>query len=246
MARAPKPPRARQISIWDILGDPGPMRRPETPDPLPAPPAPRVTWSEALKLLVEAGLTEEWRHWNSSLGCLQDPDAPDWPRSIGAPVMLVKEDDGTAALLLSTPATGDFPSVRRVEAVTGLKAVWRGGYRPDGASLGQWQHANDLATDEGWQQLVGLMEYTTLDLVKQILAEPQPWRFLDRRNLAALKAALGIEDAAPCDGGTPPEETAARAPACPGRRRPRSPPADRRRRSGDRTRPTSTPVRCGP
>ena len=115
------------------------------------------TSQEALGKLVEVGVTTPFLH--SLGGAFRDETAPYTPRSLAFPVSLV-EIDGALRLLLSTPATGDLPFVKRIEEVTGLRAEWLSSARSH-YTLGQWHHAVDLADDAGWQRLAASMEHTT-------------------------------------------------------------------------------------
>lgn len=150
-----------------LLYDLAPEIFPEMDATVVAEEGPSAPQQDAMERLVASGIANEFI---ATLGALRDADAPYIPRSIGFPVTLHRAGGPFQAptapriweLHLSTPACADLPFVRRIEQVTGLKAKWPD---RDRGSRGQWHHAIDLATDEGWEALASSMEHTTPETV---------------------------------------------------------------------------------
>lgn len=152
-----------------------------------------VPAEDAMARLVASGI--------ASLGALRNPEAASYtPRSIGFPVTLQRVGGPFQPptvpriweLHLSTPACGDLPFVRRIEEVTGLKAKWV----PDSprGSLGQWHHAVDLATDEGWERLASSMEHTTQEGVVRAVGIHVGRGDLSAANGRRLLSAVGVPE----------------------------------------------------
>ncbi|KQO66600.1 MULTISPECIES: hypothetical protein [Methylobacterium] len=147
--------------------------------------------------LVASGIANEYI---AGLGALRDPDnrAPYSPRSIGFPVRLHRVggpfQPPTAPriweLHLSTPACGDLPFVRRVEEVTGLRAIWASGP----GTLGQWHHAVDLANDDGWERLASSMEHTEPRMVANAIRMHVAVGSLSAANGRRLLLAVGVAE----------------------------------------------------
>lgn len=161
-----------------------------------AEPAPS-TEPDAMERLVASGIANEYI---AGLGALKDPDTPYSPRSIGFPVTIHRVGGSyqppTAPkiweLHLSTPACGNLAFVRRVEEVTGLKAIWspnRGR-----AGLGQWHHAVDLANDAGWERLASSMEHTEPRMVADAVGIHVGNGELSVANGRRLLLAVGVEE----------------------------------------------------
>jgi hypothetical protein len=135
--------------------------------------------------LIEAGLANLY---SLSMGyALRDMTVPFAPRSIAFPVTLRRDRGGRPYLFLSTPACADLPYVRRVEEVTGLKAVWA----PSNCDGGMWHHAIDLATDAGWERLAGSMEHTKISHVLHAVGLNVFWGELSVGNARALLERIG-------------------------------------------------------
>lgn len=235
------------LTIWDVIGDPGPMLAPVTeadlfplraklvskhvrcgrrvrvltgaalrahlatapalptfpglgdhiselrvpaqePAPIPAP-------QDAMERLVASGISNEYI---AGLGALRDPDAPFIPRSTGFPVTIHRVGGPFQAptaprkweLHLSTPACADLPFVRRIEEFTGLKARWDPDFNR--GMCGQWHHAVDLATDEGWERLASSMEHTTPKAVSRSAGIHLGYGSLSIGNARRLLSAVGV------------------------------------------------------
>lgn len=176
MARRPDP---RQLDLFAVLDfrtepahDTGPVEAGRTPMD---------------RALIEAGLG---CFYSLSMGyALQDLSVPYTPRSIAFPVTLHRERDGTPHLLVASPAYADLSYVRRVEAVTGLRAV-----SDPRASGAIWDHAVDLANDAGWERLAATMEFTDLDCVDQAVGMNVIGGQLSSANARALMERLGVEE----------------------------------------------------
>jgi hypothetical protein len=139
--------------------------------------------------LIEAGLANPY---SLSMGyALQDRSVPYSPRSIAFPVMLHRDRDGTPHLLVASPVYADLPYVRRVEAVTGLRAISH--QRAAGAL---WHHAVDLATDAGWKRLAESMEFTSLDLVCRAVSMKVIDGEIAPVNARSLMERLGVREPA--------------------------------------------------
>ncbi|GLS45914.1 hypothetical protein [Methylobacterium brachythecii] len=162
-------PDPRQTSLADLLD-------------LTLAPAPVLSPLEAL---VEAGIIRNV-HLCSG-GHIPDPDQPFMPRSLCFPVAYIKTwYDPEPRLYLNTPACADIPLVQRVEAVTGMRAVW-----DPRAANGQWHHAIDLASDADWRRLASSMAHTTVEAVEQAVGLKLTWGELSVANARALLAAIG-------------------------------------------------------
>ncbi|MGU3543550.1 hypothetical protein [Methylobacterium sp. A52T] len=159
--------------------------------------APPSAEPDAMERLVASGIANEYI---AGLGALRDPDAPWSPRSIGFPVTLHRVggqfQPQTAPriweLHLSTPACGDLPFVRKIEGITGLKAIWA----PDRhrGLCGRWAHAVDLSTDADWEQLASSMEHTTPALVADAVGLHVVNGSLSVGNACRLLMAVGVEE----------------------------------------------------
>lgn len=130
--------------------------------------------------------------YSLSMGyALQDLSVPYTPRSLAFPVTLKRDREGTPHLFVASPVYADLPYVRRVEAVTGLKAI----SHPN-ASGAFWHHALDLATDAGWERLAGSMEFTTLECIAQAVGMEVIGGKLSPANARSLMRRLGVEEPA--------------------------------------------------
>ncbi|WP_375453426.1 hypothetical protein [uncultured Methylobacterium sp.] len=192
--RIPMPTRGRRVpSLFDIHPDQFPIQDAVAfveEGEAPAPP-------DAMQRLVASGIATEFI---AGLGALRDPNSPFSPRSIAFPVTLHRVGGPFQApmapriwqLHLSTPACADLPFVRRVEHVTGLTAEWV----PDRGrrSLGQWHHAVDLATDEGWERLASSMEHTTPKAVSRSVGIHVGYGSLSVANARRLLSAAGVAE----------------------------------------------------
>ncbi|SFT30420.1 hypothetical protein [Methylobacterium sp. yr668] len=178
MARRPDP---RRLSLFDIADTAAPT------------PFDHARWDGRSgetpidRALIEAGLSDPYG-LSIGGGTLQDTSVPYLPRSLRFPVRLIRDrfssETRPPRFYLSTPACADLPFVRRVEDITGLKAVW------DGASellgIGTWYHAIDLATDEGWETLAASLGHTTLAYVSRAVAHQICWGGLSVANGRSL------------------------------------------------------------
>ncbi|WCS27886.1 hypothetical protein LOK46_13995 [Methylobacterium sp. NMS14P] len=139
--------------------------------------------------LIEAGLG---CFYSLSMGyALQDTSVPYTPRSIAFPVTLKRDRDGTPRLFVASPVYADLPYVRRVEAVTGLKAISH-----SNASGAFWHHALDFATDAGWERLAESMEFTTPERVAQAVNMTVIGGELSPANARSLLDRLGLREPA--------------------------------------------------
>ncbi|SDM68591.1 hypothetical protein SAMN05216360_103108 [Methylobacterium phyllostachyos] len=167
MARRPDPRQASFADLLDLTLVPAPILSP-------------------LEALVEAGIIRSI-HEPGFGGLIRDKDAPFHPRSVAFPVAYTQPWFATEpGLYLNTPACADLPFVMRVEAATGLRAVWH-----PNARNGQWHHAVDLATDEGWRSLAGSMGHTDRGYVECAVGLHLTWGDLSLANARALLAAVG-------------------------------------------------------
>ena len=80
------------------------------------------------------------------------------------PVTIEASDDGDAVISLHHPLLADHPYVRELEAETGIKAEFRGGF-DFGTSNGTWHHAVDLVSTGHWHDLLGTARFTTPELI---------------------------------------------------------------------------------
>lgn len=175
----------RQTSIWDILDAPPPSG----PDEAPA-----VASGTALKpgeRLVAAGLVDA--HWVRLGGDLRDPDAPEKPRSLATPLFAKVLGSGEIKLFLNLPSAADLPFVRRVEEISGLTAVWDY-HEVHSPFLHRGLHAEDLATDEGWQELAATLQHTERSYVVMYAARAALQGKLAIANARALMEAAGVPE----------------------------------------------------
>lgn len=139
-----------------------------------------------LEALVEAGIIHSV-HAPGYGGHIRDQAAPFHPRSVAFPLRYDKTwFDPEPRLYLNTPACADLPFVHRVEAVTGLRAIWH-----PNASNGQWHHAVDLANDAHWRALAASMAHTTRQCVESAVGIELTGGRLSLANARALLAAVG-------------------------------------------------------
>lgn len=191
-----KPARRRrnaapvQRSLFELCGDPGSIQPRVVEAAELASVEPVMLQLSPLDHLVAAGITTPYRALRSAL-CADD--TPRSPRSLKFPVRLMKVGD-SYELILSTPACGDLPFVRHVENVSGLKAKWVPSHCKGGSSLGQWHHAVDLATDEGWERLASSMEHTTKKQVCKGVGFGIRYGYLSAENGRQLLSAVGIPE----------------------------------------------------
>lgn len=141
--------------------------------------------------LMAAGLVEAT--WTRLGGDLRDPDAPDLPRSLARPLFGKVLGTGEIRLYLTMPSAADLPFVRRVEEVSGLTAVW------DYQELlnpfaHRAFHAEDLATDEGWETLAASLEHTITDYVTLYAARAAIEGRLAIPNARSLMEAAGVSE----------------------------------------------------
>lgn len=173
---------SRQMNLFDLLDVPA-FRTEPTHDTGPV----RAGDTPMDRALIEAGLG---CRYSLSMGyALRDTSVPYLPRSIAFPVTLQRDRDGTPHLYVASPVYADLPYVRRVEAVTGLKAIPHP--RADGAC---WHHAVDLATDEGWERLAASMEFTSLHRVGRAVSMKVIDGELSPANARALLGLLGVPE----------------------------------------------------
>jgi len=138
--------------------------------------------------LVEAGLAT----WDASgtRVVIRDPDAPDLPVALHHPVRLRRGTIATAysySLRLTTPACADLPFVRRVEAVTGLRARASAVTRDSVAR----SIAVDLATDTHWERLDELLPHTSVVAVERVLRHHILWGIISASNARKVLDGTG-------------------------------------------------------
>lgn len=191
MARQPDP---RQTSLFEAL-DAAPPHQPvrdapefRTEPTLDTGPV-QAGYTPMDQALIEAGLG---CLYSLSFGyALQDTSVPYTPRSLAFPVTLKRDRDGTPHLFVASSVYADLPYVRRVEAVTGLKAIPH-----SNASGAIWHHAIDLATDAGWERLAESMEFTTRERVAQAVNMTVIDGELSPANARSLLERLGLPEPA--------------------------------------------------
>jgi hypothetical protein len=184
-------PDPRQTSIWDILDAAPPAPVPAQPEP-PMVAAPVVTPEQTL---IEARLAHihELRQGRA----IWDRSVPQRPRSLSQPLRFERGADGIPHLYLSTPACAGLAFVRRIEALTGLKAIWDEDRRMPPMGAGEdvrFAHAFDLARDEGWERLAATLEHTTMEDVDQAVAQTVTWGLLSPANARALLLSVGLPE----------------------------------------------------
>ncbi len=151
-------------------------------------PKPEVGLSPGERLVAAGLATPDWIRLG---GDLRDPDAPAVPRSLATP-LFVKVIGGTEIrLFLNSPSMSDVPFVRRVEDITGLKAEWVY-HELASPFLHRGLHAEDLATDEGWQELAATLHHTERGYVTLYAARAAIAGRLTIANARALLAAGGF------------------------------------------------------
>lgn len=182
-------PDPRQLDLLDLLAVPA-FRTEPVIDTGPV----RAGFTAMDEALIEAGLANLY---SLMMGyALQDTSIPYIPRSLAFPVTLQRDRDGTPHLYVASPVYADLPYVRRVEEVTGLKAISHP--RADGAF---WHHAVDLATDAGWERLAETMRFTTLGRVDHAVSIKVIDGELSPANARALMGRLGVPE--PADRSAP-------------------------------------------
>lgn len=155
-----------------------------------AAPQPAVAMTPGERLMA-AGLVDAT--WVRLGGDLRDPEAPEKPRSLATPLFAKVFGTGEVRLFLTFPTAGDLPFVRRIEAVSGLKAVWD--YDElDSPFRYRRHHAEDLATDDGWESLAATLEHTTTDDVVLYAARAIIEGRLSVANARALLEAAGCSE----------------------------------------------------
>lgn len=157
---------------------------------------PAVTPEQAL---IGAGLAE-MRGLRQGRALL-DKTAPSSPRSLSQPVRFERGADGVLRLYLSTPACASLPFVGRVEALTGLVAVWdeerRMPAKGSGADM-RFAHAFDLARDEDWKCLADTLEHTTVEDVEQAAIFTLMSGMLSPENARGLLLRVGLPEPDGC------------------------------------------------
>lgn len=190
-ARVRRKTALRQQSLFDPCDDPASTQPCMAEAAKLAPNVPLMLMKpSALDRLVAAGITTPCR---ALRGALRADDSPHSPRSLKFPVKLRAVGDGYE-LLLSTPACGELPFVRRVENISGLKARWVPSHSKGSSSLGQWHHAVDLATNQGWEQLASSMAHTTLRHVCKGVGFGIHYGYLSAENGRRLLSVVGISE----------------------------------------------------
>ncbi len=169
------------------------------PDQPEAAPEPDIAMTPGERLMA-AGLVDAT--WLRLGGDLLDPDAPALPRSLATPLFAKILGSGEMRLYLNLPSAQSLPFVRRVEDITGLKAEWV--YNEVASPfLHRGLHAEDLATDEGWQELAATLHHTERGYVMLYAARAAIAGRLTIANARALLEAGGfVEPESPA--GKPP------------------------------------------
>lgn len=176
-----------QRSLFELCGDPANIQPHivRSVQPKAVEPTVQVVMS-APECLRIAGIR------NTHQGLRAD-DYPPMPRSLAYPVHLIAVGD-SYELILSTPACSNLDFVRRVEEITGLQARWAPIRSRGKSAQGQWHHAVDLATDEGWEQLAASMEHTTPKLVLKGVGFGIKYGRLSADNGRRLLCAVGVPE----------------------------------------------------
>lgn len=201
-ARVRRAPGPVQRSLFELCGDPARIQ-PGVPGMVkPAAveePAAAETAIEEMVVQEPTAMDRLVASEISGYGSLRDWNVPYLPRSISFPVKFQRVEGKSESapvyeLLLSTPACGDLPFVRRVEEVTGLKAKWDPDRVVNEYSRGQFYHALDLATDEDWERLASSMEHTTSGDVSKCVGHNVCYGGLSAVNGRRLLSKAGIPE----------------------------------------------------